>query len=436
VRVLRPLADFLHTEAGAGILLVAAAVVALVWANSPWDAAYVDLWDTHAAIGIGDRVLELTLREWVNDAAMTLFFFVVGLEIKRELTQGELRDPRQAALPAVAALGGMVVPAGIFAVMNAGGDGARGWGIPMATDIAIVVGVVALLGSRVPSWLKLFLLALAIVDDIGAILVIAIFYSEDVAPAWLLLSAAAVATAFALRHRMPLISVYVGLGVLCWFGMHEAHVHPTLTGVVFGLLTPVAPRREQSWVDATDLAELAEDHTPHAAAEVAKQARSSVSVVEWLEHRLHPWSAFAVVPVFALANAGIRVPADEVGDALSSAVTWGVILGLVVGKIVGITAATLLAVALGLGRLPEGVTTRYVIGAGALAGIGFTVSLFVTELAFGESEVGRDARLGVLLASLAAAAIGTLVCVPGRFSDAHVAEPIEPRRVDDDLLVP
>jgi NhaA family Na+:H+ antiporter len=436
VRVLRPLADFLHTEAGAGILLVVAAIVALGWANSPWDAAYVDLWDTHAVIGVGDRVLELTLREWVNDAAMTIFFFVVGLEIKRELTQGELRDRRQAALPAVAALGGMVVPAGIYAVMNAGGDGARGWGIPMATDIAIVVGVVALLGSRVPSWLKLFLLALAIVDDIGAILVIAIFYSEDVAPEWLLLSAAAVATTLALRSRVPFVGIYVALGVACWFGMHEAHVHPTLTGVVFGLLTPVSPRSEQSWVDAT---ELAEDPTPSAAAEVARQARSSVSVVEWLEHRLHPWSAFVVVPVFALANAGIRVPASEVDDALSSAVTWGVILGLVVGKTVGITAATLLAVALRVGRLPEGVTPRYVVGAGALAGIGFTVSLFVTELAFGESEVGRDARLGVLVASLAAAVIGSLVCVPGRFTEATpAATPTSPgsRSVDDPLPVP
>jgi Na+:H+ antiporter, NhaA family len=432
--VLRPLADFLRTEAGAGIVLVAAAVVALVWANSAWHEAYFDLWDTEAAVRVGDHVLALTLRGWVNDAAMTVFFFVVGLEIKRELTQGELRDPRQAALPAVAALGGMVVPAAVYAALNAGGDGARGWGIPIATDIAIVVCVVALLGSRVPSWLKLFLLALAIVDDIGAILVIAVFYSEDVQPAWLLLSAATVVVTLVVRGRVPYTGVYVALASVCWFAMHEAHVHPTLTGVVFGLLAPVSPRRVESWVDA---AELSEEPTAHAAADVAEQARASVSVVEWLEHRLHPWSAYVVVPVFALANAGIRIPADEVGDALSSRVTWGVIVGLVVGKTVGVSAATLLAVRAGLGRLPEGVTRRYVVGAGALAGIGFTVSLFVAELAFPDGDIaGRDARLGVLVASLAAAAIGAVICLPGRFAVTDAPRQRDAGRLDEDVLRP
>ena len=281
----------------------------------------------------------------------------------------------------------------------------------MATDIAIVTGVVAMLGSRAPSWLKLFLLALAIADDIGAIVVIAIFYSEGVSLVWLGTAVGALAAAAAVRNRVDHIGVYLALGGVCWFAMHQAHVHPTLTGVAFGMLAPVVPRREHSYVDADELAV-----TPSVlnARRVVDQARSSVSVVEWLVHILHPWSAFVVVPLFALANAGIKLPADQFGDAFSSPVTWGVILGLVVGKTIGISTATLLAVKLKVGRLPAGVTTRYVIGASALGGIGFTVSLFVTELAFGDADVGSDARLGVVVASLAAAAIGSAICIPGK----------------------
>jgi NhaA family Na+:H+ antiporter len=345
---------------------------------------------------------------------MVLFFFVAGLEIKRELTQGELRDPKAAALPIVGALGGMVVPAIIYAVLNTSGDGSRGWGIPMATDIAIVTGVVALLGRRVPSWLKLFLLALAIADDIGAIVVIAVFYSEGVSLAWLAVALASVAAAALVRSRVDHIGAYLALGAVCWLALHEAHIHPTLTGVAFGMLAPVLPRRDPAYIDADQLS-----MSPSAAnaLRVSQQARESVSVVEWLEHKLHPWSAFLIVPLFALANAGINLPADSIGDAFSSRVTWGVILGLVLGKMIGISAATLLAVALKVGRLPAGVTTRYVIGASALGGIGFTVSLFVTELALGESPLGTDARLGVVVASLLAAGIGTAICLPGTVDD-------------------
>ena len=409
-RLIRPLRDFLRREASAGLLLVGAAVVALIWANSPWSDSYFDLWGTHAEIGLGGHIIELTLREWINDLGMVLFFFVVGLEIKRELAEGELHDPRQAALPIIAAVGGMIVPATIFALLNSGGEGSKGWGIPMATDIAIVMGVVALLGSRAPSWLKLFLLALAIVDDLGAIIVIAIFYSEGISFGWLSLAIGAVAVGLALKPHVPWMGVYVLLGAICWLGLHEAHVHPTLTGVAFGLLAPVTPRRGSG---PLDVEELLSRPNFYVAQRVSREAKWSVSIVEWLEHRLHPWSAFVVVPLFALANAGIRVPASELGDAMSNSVTWGVILGLVVGKTIGITLATLGAVALRIGRLPEGVTTRYVIGAGALGGIGFTVSLFVTELAFGDAAVGTDARLGVLVGSLIAAIIGSLILIPG-----------------------
>ncbi len=420
-RLIRPLQDFLHQEASAGMLLVGAAIVALIWANSPWSDSYFDLWSTEAGIEIGSFHIDLNLREWVNDAAMVLFFFVVGLEIKRELTQGELRDPRQAALPIIGAVGGMVVPAAIYALLNAGGEGSAGWGIPMATDIAIVMGVVALLGSRAPSWLKLFLLALAIVDDIGAIMVIAVFYSEGVSFEWLAVAIGAFAAAAVIRRTVSWTPAYVMLGMVCWYALHEANVHPTLAGVAFGMLAPVTPRRPEP--DYIDAGELAERPTPFAALNVSKRARESVSVVEWLEFKLHPYSAFLIVPIFALANAGIRIPAGEFGDAMSNSVTWGVMLGLVVGKAVGISTATLGAVALKIGRLPEGVNTRYVIGAGALGGIGFTVSLFVTELAFGEELIGTDARLGVLVASLLAAVIGTVILIPGEVGvDRSMAE--------------
>lgn len=418
--LIRPLADFLREEAGAGVLLVAAALVAIVWANSPWSGSYTDLWGTEVVVGFGDLDLALSLREWINDVAMVLFFFVAGLEIKRELTQGELRDPRQAALPIIAAFGGMVVPAIVFTLLNGGTEHSKGWGIPIATDIAIVTGVVTLLGRRAPSWLKLFLLALAIADDIGAILVIAVFYSEGVSLGWLALAVAAVLVAAAIRRHVDHVGAYLVLGVLCWFGLHGAHVHPTLAGVAFGMLAPVTPRLATGLVDADELA-LGRTDVERAVL-LSRQAQLSVSVVEWLEHRLHHWSAFLVVPLFALANAGIRIPADQLGAAFSSRVTWGVMLGLVVGKTVGISAATLLAVALRVGRLPEGVTTRYVIGAGALGGIGFTVSLFVTELGFGDSPAGTDARLGVVVASLAAALIGTAICLPGTVDARSAAD--------------
>ncbi len=421
-RLIRPLRDFLHQEASAGLLLVGAAVVALVWANSPWSDSYFELWETTASIGIGDHLVELNFREWVNDLGMVLFFFVVGLEIKRELTDGELRDPRQAALPIIAAFGGMIVPAVIFSLLNAGGEGAKGWGIPMATDIAIVMGVVALLGTRAPSWLKLFLLALAIVDDIGAIVVIAIFYSEGVSFAWLTLAIAAFGVAAVIRNRVPWIGVYLALGAICWLGLLQAQVHPTLAGVAFGLLAPTTPRRRSGMIDAEELARHRDVHT---AQRVSRQAKWTVSIVEWLEHRLHPWSAYVVVPIFALANAGIRVPASELGHAFSNDVTWGVLLGLVVGKTIGISGATLAAVGFKIGRLPDGVSTRYVIGAGALGGIGFTVSLFVTELAFGEEVVGTDARLGVLAGSLLAAIVGSLIMVPGHVRDDHSMDDAE-----------
>ncbi|HEX5587735.1 MAG TPA: Na+/H+ antiporter NhaA [Acidimicrobiia bacterium] len=407
LRLLHPLRDFLRTEAAGGIVLVVATVAALVWANAA-PASYHDLWSTVFTIGTTEHHFSLTLREWVNDALMAIFFFVVGLEIKRELAEGELHDPRKAALPAIAAFGGMVVPALVYLAFNAGGAGADGWGIPMATDIAMAIGVLSLLGSRVPSPLKLFLLALAIVDDIGAILVIAVFYSHGFDG-----MAAVAAVGFLLAMiGLRLVGVrsllpYVVLGAGVWIAVQDSGVHATIAGVVLGLLAPTRPFRQPDMVDADKLADVSTVETAH---ETVVLARESVSVVEWLEHLLHPWTSYVIVPVFALANAGVVLSSDSIDAAVSSPITHGIVVGLVVGKLVGISAFAWLATRLRVASLPSGTTFAQIVGIAALGGIGFTVSLFVSELAFGAAGAFTDdAKIGILAASLAAAALGAIV---------------------------
>jgi NhaA family Na+:H+ antiporter len=411
-RLIRPLVDFLHTEAAGGVALVSAAVIALVWANSPWQASYEELWTTHLAITIGDVGIDLDLRHWINDGLMAVFFFVIGLEIKRELVEGELRDPRRAALPAIAAVGGMVVPALLYLALNAGGDGAAGWGIPMATDIAMAVGVLSLLGSRVPASLKLFLLALAIVDDIGAILVIAIFYSKGIEADALIVAIALGGAVVAMRAAgiRPVLA-YVAVGVGMWLALHESGLHATLVGVILGLMTPTRPIRQARLIDETQLTDLS---TPDAARETATLARESVSVVEWLEYRLHPWTSFVIVPLFALANAGVPLSASALSAAVSSPITHGVVLGLVLGKLLGVASFTWLAVRMRLGVLPADANRRNVLGIAAFAGIGFTVSIFVTGLAFDDVGLQDEAKVGILVASLVAAVLGCVILVRAR----------------------
>ncbi len=405
LRLLHPLRDFLRTEAAGGIVLVLATMVALVWANLA-TGSYDDLWSTVFTVGTAEHHLSLTLREWVNDALMAIFFFVVGLEIKRELVEGELRDPRKAALPAIAALGGMVVPALIYIAFNAGGAGRDGWGIPMATDIAMAIGVVSLLGRRVAPQLKLFLLALAIVDDIGAIAVIAIFYSDEFDPvsataAIGLLLVMLVLRALGVRALGP----YVVLGAGVWLAIHEGGVHATIAGVILGLLAPTRPFRHPDMVDADTMADVSTVETAH---ETVVLARESVSVVEWLEHRLHPWTSYVIVPLFALANAGVVLSADAIETAASSPVTHGVVAGLVIGKLIGVTAFAWLACRAGVATLPEDTRFAQIVGTAALAGIGFTVSLFVSELAFGTAgPIADEAKIGILAASMLAAGFGT-----------------------------
>ena len=378
-RLSRAVREFLQAEAAGGIVLVVAAVVALGWANSPWDGAYRALWSTELRVELGRWVLTEDLRHWVNDALMAIFFFVVGLEIKRELVDGELRDPRQAAVPALAALGGMVVPAVLFGLITLGSAGDSGWGIPMATDIAFAVGVVALFGSRVSPALKLFLLTLAVVDDIGAIVVIALFYSEGVDLGALAAAGALLVAIVAVRRAgVEHVSVYALLGAGVWLATYQSGVHATIAGVVLGLMTPARPE-------------------------------GSPSVAEGLQHALHPLSSFAIVPIFALANAGVRIEGDALDAPGANRVVVAVVVGLVAGKLLGILGATWLAVRSGLGRIPEGATWAEVAGVAVVAGIGFTVSLFIAGLAFEGPELEAAAKLGVLGASVAAAALGSLV---------------------------
>ena len=407
---------FLGIEAAGGIVLVVATVVALAWANSPWSAGYQAFWHSEIEFSVGEWFsLEhdgrpLTLVDFVNDVLMVLFFFVVGLEIKREMVVGELRGRRAALLPAVAALGGMVVPALIFLAFNSSGDASSGWGIPMATDIAFAVGVLSLLGSRVPTPLKVFLLTLAIVDDIGAIVVIAIFYTGELATEWLFLALAVLVAVRALtKLRVWFTPVYVGLGLILWYVTFESGIHATLAGVAMGLLAPARPLTGPDQA-ATAVRPIVDGDVD---AESVRRAGfllgESVSVAERIEHLLHPLTSLVIIPVFALANAGIEISGDSLGDAAGSAVTLGVVFGLVVGKITGIALFTLLAVRLGLSALPAGAAPRHIFGISAIAGIGFTVSLFVTGLAYDTVMLQDEAKIGVLCASVVAAVIGSVV---------------------------
>ncbi|MCP4846122.1 MAG: Na+/H+ antiporter NhaA [Actinomycetia bacterium] len=428
----RPMLHFLGIEAAAGIVLVAATVVALVWANSPWSAGYQDFWHSEIEFSVGGWFsLEhgghpLTLIDFVNDVLMVLFFFVVGLEIKRELVAGELRERRAALLPAVAALGGMVVPALIFFAFNPDGDAASGWGIPMATDIAFAVGVLSLLGRRVPTPLKVFLLALAIVDDIGAIIVIAIFYTSELATEWLFLIAAVlVAERLLKKLGVRYVPIYIGLGVVLWYATFESGIHATLAGVAMGILAPAEPLTGPEHVVRAVQPIVEGDVDANSVRRAGFMLGESVSVAERIGHLLHPLTSLVIIPVFALANAGIEINGDLLADATGSAVTLGVVFGLVVGKIVGVSLFTLLAVRLGFSALPAGAAPRHIVGISAIAGIGFTVSLFITGLAYDTVMLQNEAKIGVLAASVVAAIVGSVVLCRSRPADIQPATDVD-----------
>jgi NhaA family Na+:H+ antiporter len=413
--VVQPLQAFLQQETSGAALLLGAAAVALVWANSPWSASYEAAWSTRLAIRIGSSALDLDLRHWVNDGLMTLFFFVVGLEIKRELATGELRYPRAAVLPVVAAVGGMAVPALLYLAI-VGADAGGGWGIAMPTDIALALGVLALASRRVPGPMKAFLLALAIVDDLGSIVVIALFYTAHVE--WAALGVAS-ATVFAIallqRIEVRAIAAYVALGVLLWVALENSGVTPTLAGVATALLVPVRPANRPRAVseEAHRIADETTDdpEPPDADApqwlNLASLSREAVSPLARAERRVHPWSSVVVLPLFALANAGVSLSPSLVASALSSRLAVGILVARVVGKPLGITLASAAALRTGIARVPSGLGLRHVAAVGAVAGVPFAVSLFVAGLALPASLV-YEATVAVLFAAVVAGILGGL----------------------------
>ena len=422
--LLRPFQRFARLSSAGGIVLLFAAGVALVWANSPGREHYFAI--AHADVGmrIEGLVLQKSLGHWINDGLMAVFFLLVGLEIKREVLAGELSTPGQAALPVLAAAGGMLVPAGLYALLNAGTAGARGFGIPMATDIAFALGVLTFLGKRIPLGLKVFLSALAIADDLGAILVIACFYSGPLSGSWLAVAAGFWALLWLLNWmQVRRLSPYLLLAFGLWSGLLRSGVHATLAGVLLALTIPASAHLDSQRF-ATEarrlLAMLAPcGHDPRPTGRQQQEAlhaleaacRQATSPLLALEHALQPAVTFLVMPVFAFVNAGVAFTA--VGAAFTSSITQGIGLGLLAGKLLGVFGASWLAVRCGIARLPEGVTWRQILGASLLAGIGFTMSLFVASLAFGEGEQMDQAKVGILIASTMAGLLGYAVLRAG-----------------------
>lgn len=417
--VVQPLQAFLHTEVASGVLLLVAAVAALVWANSPAGDTYTAFWQTELGVEVGTFRVAEPLSAWVNDLLMAFFFFVVGLEVKREVVHGSLSDPAAAALPIVCAVGGMVVPALLYTAFNAGTPEVSGWGVPMATDIAFSLGVLSLVGRRAPMGLKIFLLSLAVADDIGAILVIAVFYTAGLELAWLGLAAATVAAVVLMRRlAVRALVPYVVAAAVLWFAVFESGVHATIAGVVLGLLTPSRSFHPPEVVvgDAERHLEAVRARPPDGRSDEAEESallhvsavvEEAVSPLARLERTLHPWTSYVVLPLFALANAGVVLGGEGLGTVLRDPVALGVIVGLVLGKPIGIVAAAVLAVRLARLRLPPGTDWTELVGVGLLAGVGFTVSIFVAGLAFGEESAAADtAKVGILVASVVAGVVG------------------------------
>lgn len=422
-KVLGPMQRFINRSASGGIVLLIATVVALVIANSPLAASYNAILATPISISVGPFVLEEDVLHWINDALMAIFFFLVGLEIKREVFAGELANPRAAALPIIAAVGGVLVPASIYMLLNVGGVGAHGWGVPMATDIAFALGCLTLLGDRVPFGLKIFLTAVAIVDDLIAVLVIALFYSGAIngtalAIGFGVLLLLLVANMLGIRH----ILLYTALGVIVWLAFLKSGVHATIAGVLIAFTipgryridAPTFARRAHQLVhqfeqSASEPTQILIDETQQSTVlELEELCEQVQAPLQKMEHSLHNWSAFFILPLFALANAGVDLSLEAFsGDTIF--VALGVILGLTLGKPIGLVGAAWLAVRLGIADLPQGVNWRFMLGAGVLGGIGFTMSLFIAQLGFNDATLLATAKLAVLVASLIAGSAGVLL---------------------------
>jgi NhaA family Na+:H+ antiporter len=411
-------------ETSGAMVLLGATIFALALANSPLREAYHAFWEVHLGFRVGGWALDESLLHWIDDGLMALFFFVVGLEIKREIVVGELRTLRKAALPILGALGGMIAPALLFLALNAGGAGARGWGVPMATDIAFALGALALLGKRIPVGLRVFLAALAIGDDLGAIIIIAVAYTSSVAWAWLGLAAVALFGLLLVKYlRVESSLPYWILGAVVWFGFLNSGVHATMAGVLVALTIPITSRvepmtfveRARDWlaqiadIDVEGEHVLATDDQQHVAQQLQRGARWMQAPLQRMEHAMLPVTTYIILPLFALANAGITVVGTNVAALLLEPVSLGVVVGLVLGKQIGITAMTWLAVRLGIADLPTGVTWRQIYGVAWLGGIGFTMSIFIAGLAFRVGVLQTEAKLAVLVASVIAGVGGWLV---------------------------
>ena len=387
-REISPLREFLHKESSSGALLIVAAALGLMIANSPISDRYFDFLALSFSVESGIFYLKLTVLKVINYGLMTIFFFVVGLEIKRELVSGHLASVKKAAMPFIAALGGMAVPAGIYLAI-AGDVAAEGWAVPVATDIALAVGLLAMMGPVVTLPLRSFLLALAVIDDIGAILIIAIVYSTGIAFSWLLASVAAILLILAFTAmKVRSIFIYVLCGLLLWYGLYRTGVHPTLAGVILGLLTPNFEKPDTDLHDVDD---------------------GSVSYIEYLEAKLHPYSSLIIVPIFAMANTGVVITEKSLSDALSSVVAWGIFAGLVIGKPLGVVVATIAASKSRIADLPEDAPIGKLVATGSAAGIGFTVALFIADLAFENQELQNIAVVAVIAASIVSAMLSTLI---------------------------
>lgn len=418
-----PAQQFIHTEGASGRLLLIAAVIALVWANSPWSDVYERIWGHEVTLNIGFINVQEDLRHWVNDGLMAIFFFLITLEVKREVTRGELSSRRKAALPLAAAFGGMFVSAGIYLLFNFGGEHPNGWGIPIATDTAFALGALALTARGAPTALIALLLGTAVVDDVFAMLVIAIFYTESLdmtatAVAGGMFGAVLVAQWLGIRA----IGAYLIIGFAMWLAVLTSGVHATIAGVLMGFLTPARPHvdmrhlpeRARALLDVIE--RVGDDRDPEAdraLGELEALVYDTESPLERLEHQIHPWSGFVVLPLFALANAGIALNMDAFGDALGSTVALGIFFGLWIGKPLGIVLGAWLAVRLGWAALPDAVNWNQIIGIGVLSGIGFSVSIFITDLAF-DGAVAEEAKLGILAATTLSALTGVVVFRWGR----------------------
>ncbi|MGV6875000.1 Na+/H+ antiporter NhaA [Pseudochelatococcus sp. B33] len=416
-RAFRAIERFMHIEAVSGVVLLAAAATALIWANSPWAHSYHDLWHTPVSVGIGDFVFSRSLHFWINDALMTVFFLVVGMEVRREIHDGALASLKLAALPVIAALGGVLMPALIYVTVNSSSPPVHGWAVPTATDIAFAVGILAILGKSVPGNVRILLLALAIIDDIAAVVIIALFYSGGLDPAGLLIAALGVLAVIGLQ-RIGIGNAYVVPGAIVWIGLLQTGAHPTLAGVVLGLMTPVLPVRTQEppldiavravreCVERAGMAGGDAEAIAKPVRDLRLAQRELLAPVTRVGAALHPWVAYGIMPLFALANAGVTLGDIDLSGPGAGAVMAGVIVALVAGKPLGIMLASWAAVRLSICHLPPQVTWAGLLLMGLLAGIGFTMSIFIANLAFTDASLLGAAKLGVLLASTLAALIG------------------------------